>query len=77
MTARRHHHLWKNFVARVGHGCNCNHGRLGFIFVSTPAVRAKTTHIEPGRLWEHDYIEGFNTRLRDELLNGEAFYTLR
>ena len=64
-------------MARVGHGCDHNHGRLGLIFVSTPGVRAKMAHIEPSRPWEHGYIEGFNTRLRDELLNGEAFYTLR
>ena len=29
------------------------------------------------RPWENDYIESFNARLRDELLNGEIFYTLR
>jgi putative transposase len=27
--------------------------------------------------WENGYIESFNARLRDELLNGEIFYTLR
>jgi hypothetical protein len=27
--------------------------------------------------WENGYIESFNARLRDELLNGEVFYTLR
>src|SRR5262249_39635781 len=27
--------------------------------------------------WENGYIESFNARLRDELLNGETFYTLR
>lgn len=29
------------------------------------------------RLWENGYIESFNARLRDELLNGEIFYTLK
>ena len=33
--------------------------------------------IEPGSPWENGYCESFNTRLRDELLNGEIFYTLR
>jgi putative transposase len=28
------------------------------------------------RPWENGYIESFNARLRDELLNGEIFYTL-
>jgi len=30
-----------------------------------------------GQLWENGYIESFNARLRDELLDGEIFYTLR
>ncbi len=29
-----------------------------------------TLYIEPGSPWENGYIEGFNARLRDELLNG-------
>jgi transposase InsO family protein len=41
------------------------------------AVSAKTAYIEPGSPWENGYIESFNARLRDELLNGEIFYTLR
>ena len=41
------------------------------------AVGAKTAYIAPGSPWENGYIESFNARLRDELLNGEIFYTLR
>jgi putative transposase len=41
------------------------------------AVGAKTAHIEPGSPWENGYIESFNARLRDELLNGEILYSLR
>jgi transposase InsO family protein len=33
--------------------------------------------IEPGSPWENGYIESFNGKLRDELLNGELFYTLQ
>ncbi len=33
--------------------------------------------IEPGSPWENGYLESFNGKLRDELLNGEVFYTLR
>jgi putative transposase len=40
------------------------------------AVGAKTAYIEPGSPWENGYVESFNARLRDELLNGEIFYTL-
>lgn len=40
------------------------------------AVGARTAYIEPGSPWENGYIESFNARLRDELLNGEIFYTL-
>ena len=39
-------------------------------------VGAKTAYIEPGSPWENGYVESFNARLRDELLNGEIFYTL-
>jgi putative transposase len=31
----------------------------------------------PGSAWENGYIESFNARFRDELLNGEIFYTLK
>lgn len=41
------------------------------------AVGAKTAYIEPGSPWENGYVESFNARLRDELLNGEIFYTLK
>ena len=41
------------------------------------AVGAKAAYIAPGSPWENGYIESFNARLRDELLNGEIFYTLR
>jgi transposase InsO family protein len=40
------------------------------------AVGAKTAYIEPGSPWENGYCESFNARFRDELLNGELFYTL-
>ncbi len=33
-------------------------------------------HEEPGSPWENGYIESFNGKLRDELLNGEVFDTL-
>jgi transposase InsO family protein len=38
---------------------------------------AKTAYIAPGSPWENGFIESFNARLRDELLDGEIFYTLR
>jgi putative transposase len=41
-------------------------GRLG----------VETLFIEPGSPWENGYNESFNGKLRDELLNGEIFYTL-
>lgn len=37
----------------------------------------KTLFIEPGSPWENGYIESFNGKLRDELLNGEIFYTVK
>ena len=41
------------------------------------AVGARTAYIERGSPWENGFIESFNARLRDELLDGEIFYTLR
>jgi transposase InsO family protein len=40
-------------------------------------VGVVTLYIEPGSPWENGYVESFNARFRDELLNGEIFYTLR
>ena len=42
-------------------------GRLG----------TQTLYITPGSPWENRYCESFNGKLRDELLIGELFYTLR
>src|SRR5215217_6232267 len=41
------------------------------------AVGARTAHIAPGSPWENGYVESFGARLRDELLDGEIFYSLR
>jgi len=38
---------------------------------------AKPLFIEPGSPWENGYIESFNGKFRDELLNREIFYTLQ
>jgi len=40
------------------------------------AVGARTAYIAPGSPWENGFIESFNARLRDELLDGEIFYSL-
>lgn len=40
-------------------------------------VGAQTAYIAPGSPWENGYCESFNARLRDELLDGEIFYSLR
>jgi len=39
-------------------------------------LSVKTLFIEPGSPWENGYVESFNGKLRDELLNREVFYTL-
>lgn len=43
---------------------------------SWQSVGTKTAYIEPGSLWENGYCESFNARFRDEMLNGEIFYSL-
>ncbi len=37
----------------------------------------KPLFIEPGSPWENSYIESFNGKFRDELLNREIFYSLQ
>ena len=39
-------------------------------------VGVTTLYIEPGSPWENGYIESFNGKLRDELLDCEVFDTL-
>jgi transposase InsO family protein len=40
-------------------------------------VGADTLYIEPGSPWENGFCESFNDKLRDELLDGEIFYSLK
>ena len=39
--------------------------------------RCQDPFIMPGSPWENGYIDSFNGKLQDELLNREVFYTLR
>jgi transposase InsO family protein len=39
-------------------------------------VAVRTLFIEPGSPWENGYVESFNGKLRDELLNREVFDTM-
>ena len=39
--------------------------------------RARTLYIEPGSPWENGYCESFNSKMRDEFLNGEIFYSMK
>jgi transposase InsO family protein len=41
------------------------------------SLKQKTICIEPGSPWENGYCEFFNGKLRDELLNGEIFCSLK
>ncbi len=41
------------------------------------SIGSRTLFIEPGSPWENGYNESFNGKLRDELLNGEIFYSLK
>ncbi|MBX3040930.1 MAG: IS3 family transposase [Bdellovibrionaceae bacterium] len=40
-------------------------------------LKVQPLFITPGSPWENGYIESFNGKLRDELLNGEVFNTLK
>ncbi len=41
------------------------------------SVGTKTLYIEPGSPWENGYVESFFGKMRDELLNGEIFYSFK
>lgn len=47
------------------------------VLLRLATVGAQTLYIEPGSPWESGYCEGFNSKIRDELLNGEIFYSLK
>lgn len=38
---------------------------------------SSTLFVEPGSPWENGYIESFNSKLRDELLNAEMFFNVK
>ena len=40
-------------------------------------IGVKTAYIEPGSPWENGFCESFNGTFRDNLLDGEIFYSLR
>lgn len=40
-------------------------------------VKVQTQYIEPGSPWENGYVESFNSKFRDELINLEEFETMR
>ena len=40
-------------------------------------LQVRPLYIEPGSPWENGYIESFNGKMRDELLNLEIFYSLK
>ncbi len=39
--------------------------------------RANALYIEPGSPWKEGFCESINSKLRDEFLNGEIFYSLK
>jgi putative transposase len=41
------------------------------------ALQVAPLYIEPGSPWENGYCESFNGKMREQLLNGELFYTLK
>jgi transposase InsO family protein len=40
-------------------------------------LTVRPLYIEPGSPWENGYIESFNSKMRDEFLNLEIFYSLK
>jgi putative transposase len=59
---------------RSDHGPECSARKLRHWLT---ALQVAPRSIEPGSLWEKGYCESFNGKMRDQLLNGELFYTLK
>ena len=61
----------------------CIRGNKGLEFIAKElrswlsGVGVKTAYIEPGSPWENGFCESFNGTLRDNLLDGEIFYSLK
>ena len=45
--------------------------------VGLSGIGVKTAYIEPGSPWENGFCESFNGTFRDNLLDGEIFYSLK
>jgi IS30 family transposase len=75
LVARRIRH-----AARVtGHRYRRSLGNVRALALASKVHRlagTATTYIEPGSPWENPFVESFNGRVRDELLNTEEFATL-
>jgi|ERR1035437_3887765 putative transposase len=57
----------------------CDHGPEFAAFAIADWCRfnnASTTFIDPGSPWQNGHIESFNSRIRDEYLNGHLFESL-
>ena len=49
----------------------------GICASGSPGQERRRLYIEPGTPWENGYCESFNSKLRDEFLNGEIFYSMK
>ena len=77
----RAEHLKCRRLSSIAWGCVADPLPIAFLSTLVAAedlrLGAKTAYIEPGSPWENGYVESFNARFRDELLNREIFYSLR
>lgn len=53
-------------------GTRAKQPKPGRLWLACSCIR-----LAPGSPWENGYVESFNARRRDELLNGEIFYSLK
>ena len=53
---------------------NSQQGRCGEWLAT---LDVKPLFIAPGSPWENGFVESFNGKMRNELLNGEIFYSLK
>ncbi|WP_245274907.1 transposase, partial [Mesorhizobium sp. LSJC280B00] len=66
------HHLKPR---QMGSAWRLQNTRLRRAISDLTVIRPRSRR-KPGSPWENGYRESFNSKFRDELLNGEIFYTL-
>ncbi|WP_373271569.1 integrase core domain-containing protein, partial [Micrococcus luteus] len=68
-------HLWAAFHGRL-HRSDNGPEFISEAMADWAGTRTGLSYIPPGSPWRNGYVESFNSRIRDECLNINSFYSL-